>query len=418
MPPDPAPSPFAYRDFRLFFAARFLSTFAAMGLVVALQWLLYDIARTEFGLTLKEGSLYLGILGFAQFAALLLFFLPAGYAVDRFDRRWLARLGIGIEIVCVLVLWLVATVDIKGLWPLIAIALLFGCGRAIAAPALQALAPNLVPAAVLPTAIAWNSMSWQAAAISGPVLTGFLLHWRGASGLAVFCLALLLLSLVCSFGIRPVPRPPRSGLPLVANVREGITYVRTNRIVLGAISLDMFAVLLGGATALLPVFARDILQVGESGFGWLRAAPALGAALVAAILTQRPLRRNVGPIMFACVGIFGVATVVFGLSRSVWLSMLALAVLGAADMISVYVRSSLIQLHTPDTMRGRVSSVNMLFISASNELGEMQSGLAAFLLGAVGAVVTGGVGAILVTLLWAYWFPQLRSADTLTPPQG
>lgn len=415
MPPQTS-SPFAYRDFRLFFAARFLSTFAAMGLVVALQWLLYDLARTRFGLTLQQGSLYLGILGFAQFAALLLFFLPAGYAVDRFDRRWLARLGIGIEILCVIALWGVSIFGVSGLWPLIAIALMFGGGRAIAAPALQSLAPNLVPPHLLPTAIAWNSMSWQAAAIAGPALTGVILHWQGAAGLAVFCFGLLLLSLLFSFAIRPVPRPPRSALPFVANVREGISYVRGNRIVLGAISLDMFAVLLGGATAMLPVFARDILHVGESGFGWLRAAPAIGAALVAALLTQRPLRRNVGPTMFACVGIYGLATIIFGLSKLFWLSVAALIVLGAADMISVYVRSSLIQLHTPDAMRGRVSSVNLLFIGASNELGEMQSGLAAFVLGAVGAVLAGGVGAVLVTLLWASWFPQLRQADTLVPP--
>jgi MFS family permease len=411
-------SPFDFRDFRLFFAARFLSTFAAMGLVVALQWLLYDMARTTFGFSLKEGSLYLGILGFAQFAALLLFFLPAGYAVDRFDRRKLARVGIAIEIICVLILWFVSIAAIKGLWPLLCIAVLFGAGRAIAAPALQALGPNLVPPSVLPSAIAWNAMAWQAAAIAGPAVTGMILHFSGAAGLSIFCLILLVMSLGLSFAIRPVPRPPRSDLPPIANIKEGIGYVWTNKMVLGAISLDMFAVLLGGATALLPVFARDVLHVGESGFGWLRAAPAMGAALVAATLTQRPLKRHVGATMFASVGIFGLATIVFGLSSTFWLSMFALSVLGGADMISVYVRSSLIQLYTPDAMRGRVSSVNMLFISASNELGEMQSGIAAFWLGAVGAVVAGGAGAVLVTLLWAWWFPQLRQAQTLAPPKA
>jgi MFS family permease len=411
-----APSPFAYRDFRLYFAARFLSTFSAMGLVVALQWLLYDVARTELGLTVKQGAVYLGLLGLVQFLALLACFLPAGYAVDRFDRRHLARFGLAVEILCCVLLWLVVTMGLKGLWPLLAIALLFGAARALVAPALQALAPNLVPPAVLPTAIAWSSVSWQTAAIAGPAVTGFLLHWYGTQGMAIFCVVLLALSFGLVLAIRPVPRPARSDLPFVANVREGLGYVRSNRMVLGAISLDMFAVLLGGATAMLPVFARDILQVGESGFGWLRAAPAIGAGVVALLLTIRPMTRQVGPKMFLAVGVFGLATILFGLSRSFWLSMVMLVVLGAADMISVYVRSSLVQLHTPDAMRGRVSSVNSLFIGASNELGEMQSGLAAFWLGAVGAVVAGGAGAVLVTLLWAVWFPQLRHADRMLPP--
>jgi MFS family permease len=399
----------------LYFAARFLSTFSAMGLVVALQWLLYDVARTELGLTLRQGAVYLGLLGLVQFLALLACFLPAGYAVDRFDRRHLARFGLALEIACAGLLWVVVALGLKGLWPLLVIALLFGSARALVAPALQALAPNLVPPVALPTAIAWSSVSWQTAAIAGPALTGYLLYQHGPQGMAIFCTILLLLSLGLLLGIRPVPRPPRSDLPFLANVREGLGYVRSNRIVLGAISLDMFAVLLGGATAMLPVFARDILHVGESGFGWLRAAPAAGAGLVALLLTIRPMTQHVGPKMFLAVGVFGLATIIFGLSRSFWLSMLMLMVLGAADMISVYVRSSLIQLHTPDAMRGRVSSVNSLFIGASNELGEMQSGLAAFWLGAVGAVVAGGAGAVVVTLLWSVWFPQLRAADQMLP---
>ncbi len=413
----PASSPFAYRDFRLLFASRFLTTLAALGLVVALQWLLYDYARTEYRLSIKDGGLYLGLLGLVQFAALLIFFLPAGYAVDRYDRRWLGRFGIAMEIICVLALWIVAANGIRGLWPLLLIALAFGIGRAVAAPAMQALAPNLVPPEVLPTAIAWNSIAWQSAAVAGPALTGLILATSGAVGLSIFCLTLLLISLALAMFIRPVAQPPRSALPFGANVREGLAFVWSNKLVFGAISLDLFAVLLGGATAMLPVFARDILQVGETGFGWLRAAPALGAALVALWLTQKPLSRGVGPKMFACVGIFGLSTMLFGLSRNFWLSLSALVMLGAADMISVYVRSSLIQLHTPDAMRGRVSSVSTLFIGASNELGEFQSGIATFFLGAVGAVVAGGVGAVLVTLLWASWFPLLRKADTMAPPK-
>jgi MFS family permease len=410
-------SPFGFRDYRYYFVARFLSTLATMALVVGLQWQLYSIARDTYNLSEREGAFYLGLLGLAQFLALLLFFLPGGYAVDRYDRRKLAWLGIFVEILCVVAVWLETVAQVQGLWPLLAIAVALGLGRSFAAPALQALAPNLVPPAVLPTAIAWNAISWQTAAVLGPAATGFLIASHGIAGLAVGCFVLLVLSLGFAMMIRPVVRPARSPLPFLRNVREGLRYVRSTKIVLGAISLDLFAVLLGGATAMLPVFARDILHVGESGFGWLRAAPAMGAACVALVLTQFPLRRHVGQTMFACVGIFGLATIVFGLSTSFALSMAALVVLGAADMISVYVRSSLIQLHTPDAMRGRVSSVGTLFVGASNELGEMQSGIAALWLGAVGAVVGGGVGAVVVTLVWAWWFPQLRTAQTLDAPK-
>jgi hypothetical protein len=267
-----------------------------------------------------------------------------------------------------------------------------------------------VPRHVLPTAIAWNSISFQVGAVGGPPIGAFLYAVNPA---APYLLAAVLFAIafVALVSIPKVPLPPRSELSPWRMTVEGLGYVRHNKIVLGAISLDLFAVLLGGATAMLPVYARDILHVGVEGLGPLRAAPAFGAALTAVVLTRRPLASRVGIKMFACVAIFGVATIVFGLSTNFRLSLVALAVLGAADMVSVYVRSSLIQLHTPDAMRGRVSAVSMLFISASNELGEFESGLTAAWLGPVEAVVLGGVGAILVTLIWAWQFPELRRAD-------
>ncbi len=409
----PAPaSPFAYRDFRLFFVAKFLSTLATVALVVAMQWHVYQLARDSYHLSINASGFQVSLLGLAQFLALLLFFLPGGYAVDRFDRRHLAWAGIACEIVCVLALWwLVRGAHTIG--GVILIAAMLGMGRAFAAPALQALAPNLVPPDVLPAAIAWNSIAWQTAAVTGPVATGVMLSAGGMALVTQLCVGLLSVSLGFALLVRAVPRPVRSTLSPWQSVVEGLRYVRNTPIVLGAISLDLFAVLLGGATAMLPAFARDILVVGETGFAWLRAAPAMGAALVALWFTQAPLRSRVGPRMFAAVVGFGLATIVFGVSTSFWLSMLALVALGATDMVSVYVRSSLIQLHTPDAMRGRVSSVSTLFIGASNELGEVQSGIASLAMGPQGAVVFGGVGALLVASLWARWFPQLRTADRM-----
>jgi MFS family permease len=299
---------------------------------------------------------------------------------------------------------------------LFVVAALLGVGRAFASPALSALAPNLVPVRMLPTAIAWNSIGWQIGAIGGPAMGGYLYAANPAAPLVVSA-AMLTISLIAMFLISRVPLPESevTANPL-ESVMNGLRYVRDNKVVLGAISLDLFAVLLGGVTALLPVYARDILAVGPEGLGHLRAAPAVGAAIVALWLSRRPLARHVGIKMFVCVAIFGVAIVVFGLSRDLWLSLGALSVLGAADMVSVYVRSSLIQIYTPDAMRGRVSSVSMLFISASNELGEARSGLTAAWFGPVEAVVIGGVGTIVVTALWAWRFPELRRADSFDVP--
>ncbi|HKP77771.1 MAG TPA: MFS transporter, partial [Phenylobacterium sp.] len=287
-----------------------------------------------------------------------------------------------------------------------------GASRAFFAPASTALGPMLVPRKLLPRAIAWNSLAWQTAAIAGPAAAGLLV--ASSAETAYFTtFALYGLSATLVFAIRGNAKPvvrPGSRWQLV---KEGLGYVWRQKIVFGAISLDLFAVLLGGATALLPVFARDVLHVGAEGFGLLRAGPAMGATAVALWLAAHPIRSKAGVFMFGGVAVFGLATVAFGLSKSLWLSVAALAVLGGADMLSVYVRQTLVQLVTPDHMRGRVASVASVFIGASNELGEFESGVVARLLGPIGAAVFGGVGALVVTGLWAKLFPDLRRADRL-----
>ena len=412
---DKPASPFAFANFRAFWIAKLASTLGSMMLVVVLGWQVYDLARET--MAPREAAFLLGMVGLAQFLPLFALTLVVGHVADRVDRRFIARVAVALELGCAAALGFLALTDAVTLPALFVVAALLGVGRAFAGPSLSALAPNLVPRAVLPTAIAWNSISWQVGAIAGPPAGAFL---YAASPAAPYlaAAALFAAALVGLFAIGPVPLPPRSELSPWRSTVEGLSYVQRNKIVLGAISLDLFAVLLGGATALLPVFARDILHVGVEGLGPLRAAPAAGAALTALVLAWRPLANRVGIKMFGCVALFGVATIVFGLSTNLWLSLAALAVLGAADMVSVYVRSSLIQLHTPDEMRGRVSAVSMLFISASNELGEFESGLTAAWLGPVEAVVLGGIGAIIVTGLWAWWFPELRRADRFVPRES
>ncbi|TFU06276.1 MFS transporter [Polymorphobacter arshaanensis] len=411
----PPASPFAFANFRAFWTAKLASTLGSMMLVVVLGWQVYDLARET--MAPREAAFLLGMVGLAQFLPLFALTLVVGHVADRVDRRFIARAAVALELGCAVALGLLAMTGGVTMVALFTVAVLLGVGRAFASPSLSALAPNLVPREVLPTAIAWNSISWQVGAVAGPPLGAFL--YAGAAYLPYFTAAgLFALAFIGLMAIGEVPRPPRSELSPWRSTVEGLSYVQRNKIVLGAISLDLFAVLLGGATALLPVFARDILHVGVEGLGPLRAAPAAGAALTALVLAWRPLANRVGVKMFGCVALFGVATIVFGLSTNLYLSLAALAVLGAADMVSVYVRSSLIQLHTPDEMRGRVSAVSMLFISASNELGEFESGLTAAWLGPVEAVVLGGIGAIIVTGLWAWWFPELRRADRFVPRES
>jgi MFS family permease len=381
-----------------------------MAMVIIIGWQVYDIARHTMGL--KEAALRLGIIGLVQFLPLFVLTLVTGWTADRLDRRWIARLSVALELLCAAVLALLAWNEATTLPALYAVAALLGVARAFAGPALGALAPNLVPREILPRAIALSSIAWQSGAIAGPALGGYLYAYAPYAPYAVSG-ALFALALVALLAIGPVARPAIDRGPNPwAQMVDGLRYVRRNRLVLGAISLDLFAVLLGGATAMLPVFARDVLHAGPEGLGHLRAAPALGATLTAAFFSVRPLKHNVGVKMLAAVGVFGGATILFGFSRSMPLSLACLALLGAADMFSVYVRQSLIQLYTPDAMRGRVGAVSSLFISASNELGEAESGFLGALIGPVTSVIAGGVGALAVVLLWSWWFPELRLAKS------
>lgn len=407
------PAPLQIRDYRAFWLSRFFATVAGLMLVIVIGWQVYDIARAS--MSRDDAAFLLGMIGLAQFLPLFCLALVVGVIADRMDRRHIARAAVALEILCAAVIGGLALAGEVPMTALFVVAALLGVARAFQGPSMAALAPNLVPRELLPQAIALNSISWQAGAVIGPPLGAFLYAVSPATPYLVAAV-LFILTFICLMIIRPVPLPPPAVVTPWRSVMEGISFVRHNRVVLGAISLDLFAVLLGGATAMLPVYARDVLDVGVAGLGPLRAAPSAGAVIVAVLLANRPLRRHVGPVMFASVAVFGLATVVFGLSTSFPLSLAALFVLGAADAISVFVRGTLIQLHTPDDMRGRVSSVSGLFISASNELGELESGLAARYIGAVPAVVAGGIGAVIVTLLWAWRFPQLRNADRFAGP--
>jgi MFS family permease len=412
------PEPLRIPAFRAFWLARLSATIAQMAMVIVIGWQVYDIARDPHGLNmgLKEASFQLGLIGIVQFVPLFALTLVTGWTADRLDRRWIARGAVLLELLCAAALALLAWQDAMTLYALFAIAALLGVARAFAGPSLGALAPNLVPREILPKAIALSSIAWQSGSIAGPALGGYL---YAAAPVAPYAASagLFAVALAALFAIPPVARSTIAKGPNPwRQMVEGLHYVRHNRLVLGAISLDLFAVLLGGATAMLPVFARDILHAGPEGLGHLRAAPAVGATLTAAWFAFQPLKTNVGVKMLIAVAVFGTATVVFGLSRSMWLSLGCLALLGSADMFSVYVRQSLIQLHTPDTMRGRVSAVSGLFISASNELGEAESGFLAALIGPVTAVIAGGIGAVAVVAVWAWKFPELRLARSFDPP--
>lgn len=410
-----APHPLRFHNFRAYFISRFTGTIASTSLTIILGWQVYNLARET--MDIKEAAFMLGMMGAAQFVPLFLLTPVTGLAADSVDRRWIVRGTTALLMFTTASLGLLTWSDNISLPALFAAAVLIGIARAFAGPAYSALAPNLVPKESLPTAIAVSSMAWQVGSIIGPSIGGaaFAIHpdvpYAMATGL--FAIALLMIFLIGKVSQPPV-QPDHHPLQRIA---EGFRYVRNNRLVLAAITLDLFAVLLAGSTALLPVFARDILHVGARELGLLAAAMGIGASVMALWFSVRPMEHNVGVKMLASVVVFGLAIVTFGLSTWFWVSFVALAIAGAADMVSVYVRQSLIQLHTPDAMRGRVSAVSQLTISASNELGEAESGLLASLLGPVGAVVFGGVGAIVITLFWSRLFPELQNARTFDPPE-
>jgi len=409
-------SPLQIADFRKFWLSRFASVIATSGMVVIIGYQLYDYARSEYGMSIPEAAFQLGLLGAAQFVPLMLLTPVAGLVADRFDRRRVAGFAVAVDFAIALGLGTSTWMGIRSLPLLFAFAAMHGAVRVFVGPATSAIAPNIVPAHLIPRAIAINSMAWQAGGVAGPALFGFL--YAGNTALPYWTAAVLLaLSCVSVLAIGQLPRGPDNS-PRAHPLRQiigGFHFVWNERFLLGCITLDLFAVLLGGATALMPVFARDILDVGPEGLGQMRAAPAVGAALVALWMSWKPLENNVVLKMLLAVAAYGAMTVAFGISRSFVLSLGFLAFLGAADMVSVFVRSSLVQLNTPDEVRGRVSAISGLAISASNELGEMQSGVAAALLGATGAVVFGGVGAIVVTALWTWIFPELVRARTFEP---
>jgi MFS family permease len=408
-------TPLQIADFRRFWLARFLAVFSTLTMVVLIGYQTYDVARGAYHMDRRDAAFMLGLLGAAQFVPLMLLTPLAGVAADRFDRRVVTLCANGVDAIIALALAFLTWHAALSLPLLFGLAALHGASRVFNGPALSAIAPNIVSQELLPKAIALSSIAWQIGTVIGPAIGGLLFAWHPASPYFLSA-GLLLCSALLIISIRPV-RATQEGPPVhpLRQMIEGFQFVRRERFLLGCITLDLFAVLLGGATAMLPVYARDILAVGPEGLGIMRGAPAVGASLVAAILSWRPLERNVGVKRLWAVAAFGLATVVFAVSRSFPLSLLALGCLGAADMISVFVRNSLVQLNTPDNKRGRVSSISGLAISASNELGELESGLVAGLIGAPGAVVLGGVGAIVITGLWAWIFPELRLAKTFAP---
>ncbi len=393
------------RDYLRFWWARLASTGASQMLMVAVGWQMYELTGSAWDL---------GLVGLLQFPPALALVLVTGDVVDRHHRGRVAALCVGVQAAVALVLALAPWAGGPQRGLLLALAVVLGTAKAFQMPAQQALTPLLVPPSLLPRALAFSAAGMQLAIIAGPAVGG-LLYVAGPS--AVYAACVLLFAVATGLLMRVHhAAPPARERATWHTVLAGVSYVRSNPVVLGAISLDLFAVLLGGATALLPMFAKDLLHVGPWGLGLLRGAPALGALAMSLALTRWPITRRAGPRMLWAVAVYGAATAVFGVSTSFALSMLALAVTGAADMVSIVVRQSLVQLETPDAMRGRVSAVNAVFIGASNQLGEFESGATAAWLGPVGSVVLGGVGSILVALLWWRWFPALAQRDALVKP--
>ncbi|MDE1993258.1 MAG: MFS transporter [Rhizobiaceae bacterium] len=397
---------FRHVAYTYFFFARFLVGFATQVVSVSVGWQMYDHTGN---------ALYLGAIGLVQFLPSLLLILVTGTVADRYNRRMIAAVCAAVGMVCAAtLLFMTVTGTFQPGWVFVTLAV-FGVSRAFQTPATQSLAPNLIPPEDLSNAVTWNSMSWDAAAILGPVAGGLL---YGLSPNASYSVAVLFFAAGALLTYM-IPKPQQARTQQSKSWGEilaGFRFIWSEKVVLGAISLDLFAVLLGGAVALMPIFARDILVLGPWGLGLLRAAPSFGAIGMAMFLATFPLRHKVGVCMFIGVGCFGLGTLAFGVSHTAWLSIVALSIMGASDMISVYVRETLIVLWTPDHVRGRVNAVNMVFVGASNELGEFRAGTMAHTFGAIPAVVIGGIGTLAVAIIWAAGFPQLRKIDNFEAP--
>ncbi len=393
-----------HRPFVFYWLALWAASFAVQIMSVSVGWQVYDITRDP---------LDLGFVGLAQFLPPLLLVLVTGLVADRFSRRLIMVLCLGLEALCALGFLAFTWSNPTSVLPVFGILVVLGVARAFMNPASDALAPNLLPREAIAHGISLNSMAWQVANIVGPVAGGLL---YGIAGTVAYGAALLLImfAVVMVALIGRVPQANHAEQTTLATLFAGFAFIRREKIVLGAISLDLFAVLLGGAVALLPVYARDILEVGPWGLGLLRAAPGIGAVLMALYLAKFGIKDKAGIILFTAVAAFGFFTMVFGLSTYVPLSIAALALMGAFDMVSVYIRETLMQLWTPDEVRGRVNAVNRVFIGASNELGEFRAGVVAAAIGAVAAVSLGGAGTMAVAALWSRWFPELRTAKTLS----
>jgi MFS family permease len=394
---------FRHRDFALFWSSLVTEALALQMAFVAIGWQVYAV---------RQNPLDLGLVGLAEFLPLPLLALPAGHLADRLPRRRLLVVMLLLNLVVLSGLLVVTAAGATKVWPFFVLAFMQGVGSAIGAPAGRSLTPSLVPEEILVSALAQRSIAFQGSAVVGPAIGGILFAIQPEL-VYVVALVLALVALGCVLAMRSGRLPVSDGAAGIGEVLAGVRLIRRTNVLLGAISLDLFAVLLGGAVALLPVFARDILEVGPTGLGFLRAAPAVGSLVCAAFIARYPIQRQAGPKLFVVVAGFGVCMIAFGLSRTMWLSMLALALGSAFDTVSVVLRSTILPLVTPDELRGRVTAVEMVFISASNELGAFESGVAAALIGAVPAVVLGGVATIVVAGAWWKLFPSLADVDRL-----
>jgi MFS family permease len=392
-----------HRAFLHFWFAKNASSFGFQMMSVAVGWQIYEITHR---------ALDLGLIGLVQFVPSVLLALPAGHVADQFDRRRIVTVCQSIEWLAIALLAIFSLTGHINEVGILALVFVVGLGKAFEFPALQSMLPAIVPPSVLPRAMASTASAGQAAMIAGPALGG-LLYVAGPGTVYSVSAVLYLVALTLMSRLSYDHQPPRREPATLKTLFAGVHFIRHRPAVFGVISLDLFAVLLGGATALLPIFARDILHTGPWGLGLLRAAPAVGALLMSVWLAHNSLTRRVGPIMFASVAGFGVATIVFALSSTLWLSLIALFALGAFDMVSMVIRGALVQLETPDDMRGRVSAVNAIFINTSNQLGEFESGILAAALGAVNATLIGGIGTLVVVGLWTWWFPSLRRRQGL-----